>query len=109
MSKSKDQAIVFHDDNTLEIIDVVEADAEGVETKNALYPTSEAEVYLNRTRGAMTYVYNADLPTKLEAEKLKSMRRSTVLKRAFDFKTDDKLDFMKVLPYLIIAMLIVFK
>lgn len=108
MSK-RDQAIIFGDDGTLEILDVVEADSEGVETKRSLYPTSEASVYLNRTRGAMTYVYNADLPTKLEAEKLKNMRRSTVLKRAFDFKTDDKLDFMKVLPYLIIAMLIVFK
>ncbi|MDT2277702.1 hypothetical protein P7H20_26620 [Paenibacillus larvae] len=70
MSK-RDQAIIFGDDGTLEILDVVEADAEGVETKRSLYPTSEASVYLNRTRGAMTYVYNADLPTKLEAEKLK--------------------------------------
>lgn len=109
MAKSKDQAIIFHGDNTLEIVDVLEADAEGVETKNALYPTSEASVYLNRTRGAMTYVYNVCLPSRLEAEQLRNMRRSTVLKRAFDFKTDDKLDFMKVLPYLIIAMLIVFK
>lgn len=109
---AKDKVIVFDaEDNTCETFLVKDVSDEAIETERALYYRSDANItqHLDIKTGSIIYTVNLDKPAKQEASILKNLRRSTALKRLFEFNVADKPDYFKYVPYIIIALLIFFR
>ncbi|MCY7487903.1 hypothetical protein [Paenibacillus alvei] len=108
VNRKTDRAIVVEGQN-IQIVPVRDESAEALETQLGLLRKEDAQVYVDAS-GGLTYLYNVDLPAKVEAENLRNLRRSVALKRAFEFNTSEgKIDWMKIFPYIIVVMLILFK
>lgn len=108
---TKHIVVVFNQEhNTVLVEPVTDSNADCVETENNLYHLKDAKTYNDTAKGGLVHVFNADLPAMVEAANLKMLRRSTALKRVMDFdKPDGKTDWVKFLPWVVIAMLIMFK
>ncbi|MNW71049.1 hypothetical protein D3C74_506620 [compost metagenome] len=65
--------------------------------------------FLDIRNGYLIYTVSLDMPARMEAERLRQLRRSTAIKRMFEFNVKDKPDYFKYVPYVIIALLILFK
>lgn len=108
VNRKTDRAIVVEGQN-IQIVPVRDESAQALETSLGLLRKEDATIYVD-AQGGLTYMYNVDLPAKVEAEKLRELRRSVALKRAFEFNTNDgKIDWMKIFPYIIVVMLIIFR
>lgn len=101
---------VFNPDTqTLSVEDVIEMYSNQIETVNGVYTIEDSLRYFDEVNANMIYVFNADIPAKIESNNLKKLRRSTALTRIFDYDIKQKTDLMKFVPYVIIMMLIIFK
>lgn len=108
--QTKDQVIIFHEDNTMTFHPVLSQEGNMVETDTNLLDLKDAKTFLNASKGAMTYLFHLDLPAKIEAENLKNLRRSTALKRAFEFdRKTGEINWAAIMPYIIIILLVLFK
>lgn len=105
----KTKILLFNEDHTCEYLNVEEVSDEAVLTKNGMYNLDGLTKHIDTYNGNVMYVGKVDLPAKIEAANLRSLRKSTALKRMFEFNIQDKVDYMKFVPYIIIAMLILFK
>jgi hypothetical protein len=106
--KSKDQVIIFHDDQTITIHSVKEKMEDCVETDENILSLVDAKTRVNTTNGGIIYIFHLDLPAKVEAEKLKQLRRSVALKRALDFDKETGTDWAKFVPWIIAGLAIIF-
>lgn len=111
MARTMAKVVMFSEEGAeVSIEQVVDANAEIVETKSGIYALEYAKNYVDAKTGHLVYVFNADIPARVEAENLKRLRRSTVLNKLFDFERQSGggIDWVKVLPYIIILFMIVF-
>ncbi|MNW41492.1 hypothetical protein D3C74_186300 [compost metagenome] len=109
MAVKKDKCLIVNDDNTCELVNVQEVSDEAIVTDRGLFYLDGVTKMLDIRNGHLLYCANLDIPARIEAEKLRQLRRSTALKRIFEFNIKDKPDYFKYVPYVIIAMLILFK
>lgn len=110
MKTSKDKVLVFHEeDQTCEMLTVKDISDEAIETERGLYYLDAVKKSLDIRNGNLVYLVNVDMPARVEAQKLVQLRRSTALKRMFEFDVKDKTEWAKYLPYAIIVLLILFK
>ncbi|MDR4352532.1 hypothetical protein FOS02_28020, partial [Bacillus paranthracis] len=65
--------------------------------------------YYNETEGAISYMFNVDIPSKMEAEKLKTLRRSTAIKNLFKYDTQKSFNFEKMIPWVIVVLTLLLK
>ncbi|WP_103110842.1 hypothetical protein [Brevibacillus reuszeri] len=105
----KDKIIVFNDDQTCEMVAVKDISDQAIETERGLFYLDSVTKHLDIRNGNLLYCVNVDLPARVEAQKLRELRRSTALKRMMEFNIQDKTDWMKYFPYFIIILLILFK
>ncbi|RJG23297.1 hypothetical protein DQX05_13785 [Paenibacillus thiaminolyticus] len=106
---TKDKMLVFNDDHTCELLQVEEISDQAVLTKRGMYDLSGVSKHIDTANGYILYVANVDMPARIEAAQLRQLRKSTALKRMFEFNVQDKPDFFKYVPYILIALLILFK
>ncbi|MGG0208422.1 hypothetical protein ABEZ57_27680 [Bacillus mycoides] len=114
MFKKKGQAFSNHKayvirDNVMYVERIKCADSDVVETETAIYKTEDAQRYYNETEGAIAYVFNVDIPSKVEAEKLKILRRSTTIKNLFKYDTEKSFDFREMIPWAIVVLTLLLK
>lgn len=101
--------IVFDENrNICSIQRGVEIVSDSIETSEGIMMLSDAKIFTDEWNGHIYYIFNLDLPSKVEAENLKRLRRSTAVHNIFSYDTAKPFDFMKLLPYLIIIMMILF-
>lgn len=105
----KDKCLIVNEDQTVELVNVQDVSSEAVLTERGQFYLDGVKKFLDIRHGYILYVANLDMPARIEAEKLRDMRRSTALKRMFEFNVSDKPDYFKYIPYVIIALLILFK
>lgn len=105
----RDRLLLFNEDRTVELLQVEEISEEAVLTKRGMYNLDGLTKHIDTLNGYVMYVGNVDMPAKIEASKLRELRRSTALKRMFEFNIQDKPDYFKYVPYIIILALILFK
>jgi hypothetical protein len=104
------RAMIFNSEtNTFHVEKVVQIVGDKLETENDLYPIQNAVRYVNETDGHVVYVFNVDLPAKVEAQNLKLLRRSAALSRIFDYQVAKPFDIFKFMPWVAIILLILFK
>lgn len=102
--------VIFNEDSSTLIVDkVIDIDSDTIEMHGYILPLAKARTYVDPVHGVPVYVYNLDVPAALEAEHIKKLRRSTALKNMFQFERSSQLDIMKMLPYFIIVLLVLFK
>ncbi|PMS08591.1 hypothetical protein, partial [Trinickia caryophylli] len=78
-------------------------------TARGMFNFEETTKHIDIRNGGLVYMVKADLPARIEAAKLRELRRSVALKRMFEFQIAKKFDFMGLIPWIIIFMLILFK
>lgn len=105
---SNHKAYVVRDD-VMYVERVISADSDVVETETGIYKTDDAIRYYNETEGAISYMFNVDIPSKMEAEKLKTLRRSTAIKNLFKYDTQKSFNFEKMIPWVIVVLTLLLK
>lgn len=86
-------------------IDIV---ADQIESESGIYHLSDAQIFTDEWNGKIYYLFNAELPEKVEANKLKGLRRSNALARMFDYQVSKPMDMFKFMPWVAIILLILF-
>jgi hypothetical protein len=111
LKPTKHTVIVYSDDEKSVLIQpVLDHNAQVVETEGHIYHLQDAQTFVNQLNGGLVYTFKASIPSAVEAANLKSLRRSISLKRVFEYDRDTgKLDIMKLMPWLVIVILAVFK
>jgi len=79
-----------------------------IETKYGLYPKSDFEQYFDEDNNSIVYFSKIDLNAKLEAENLKTLRRSSALNNLFNYETKKQFDLVAFMPYIIIIVMAIF-
>ena len=102
--------LIRFDDGTVSLEDVICSDLDTIETKYRLLNVSETDKYVC-VDGFLVYTCNLDFSAKVESERLKSLRRSVAISNLFTVSSSSQkgFDLFKLLPYLIILVLILFK
>lgn len=107
---SKDLCVVFHPDGTCEVTKVEMSSSESVVTESGMYAFDDMQKFTNIRGGNILYLAGTvDLDSRIEAANLRQLRKSTALKRMFEYDVKDKTEIMKFLPWLAIVLLILFK
>lgn len=112
MAKTKfnEKVILFNENNSVSIQNVIDRNANCVETDTGIYWLQESKTFVDAEKGGMVHIFNVDIPAKVEAENLKKLRRSVVLRNVFKFdRSTGEVDWMKYMPYLVIILLVLFK
>lgn len=114
MFKRKGQSFSNHKayvirDNVMYVERVISADSDVVETETGIYKTDDAKRYYNETQGSISYMFNVDIPSKMEAEKLKTLRRSTAIKNIFKYDVKKEFDFREMIPWVIVVLTLLLK
>lgn len=91
---------------TYPVLDLINDD---LEYAHGFLPVADGKKFFDFSNGGLHFMYNLDLPAKVEAEKLKTLRRSVAIKNIFAFDKDKGFDLMGFLPWIIIMLLIFFK
>lgn len=99
-----DKVIIFNDDGTIEIHSCLEKFMNAIETDTDILRMEDAKKYVDVRSGGITYIFNADIPARMEAQNLKNLRRSSALRNAFSFDKPNNPDFVKI-GFAVIAIL----
>jgi hypothetical protein len=106
--KSNNCVMIFSGD-TVTIQDALALENGMLETEDDVLSVEGSKRFFDEKSGRVVHVYNLDLPAKIEAENLKRLRRSSALANVFSFQKDKKLDMNKLLPWLVVLAVIIFK
>lgn len=110
MAATKDKMLIIYDDRTCELLPVKEVADQHIETTKGLYPIEDTQTLFDTRNSNIVYVTNLNTEARVEAAKLKQLRRSTALLRMFEFDAKAKpFDMMSFMPWVIIIALLLFK
>lgn len=103
------KVLIFSElENTYQSKKVVSIDDNVIEFDDGLLTFGDSKKYYNELTGEVTYIYNLDIPTKLESGNLKTLRRSVALKNLFTYDKEQSFDLIKFIPYCIAIIAIIF-
>ena len=105
----KNHYVSIFTDDTMTTYPVLDMVSDDLEYEHGMLPVENAKKVFDFSTGGLHFIYNLDLPAKVEAEKLSTLRRSVAIKNIFAFDKDKGFDLMGFLPWLIIMLLIFFK
>ncbi|MNN32234.1 hypothetical protein D3C81_1459510 [compost metagenome] len=102
--------VVFNEQHNTVVVDkVIDNDSDTVEMHGYILPLENARTFVDPVHGTPVYIFHLDIPAAIEAEHLKKLRRSQALKNMFQFERSSSFDIMKMVPYFIIVLLVLFK
>jgi hypothetical protein len=105
----KDYRVSIVNGDVIETFKVVDIYQNTLEHEAGVLPLSDGVKYYDLSHGGIHFLYNVDLPAKVESENLKLLRRSTALKNIFAYDRNKKFDLIGLMPWLIIILLVLFK
>src|SRR5699024_4440161 len=97
----KHKTIEIFEDGSCNIEQVKDITEDLIETDGSIFPRDikYTKMYDNIS-GNIYYIYNLDLPAKIESEKIKKLRRSATLANIFDYNTGaKKFDLIGFMPW----------
>lgn len=103
------KVIIVNEDGSLTHHQVYGIDSGVIETDQALLEMADAKKYYDVTNAGFTYVFNLDLPARVEAENLKKLRRNTAINNLMKYDREKSLDIFKLLPWIITALALICK
>lgn len=102
------KVIIVFEDGSMEQQQVWGIDNGTIETENDILKLDDCTKYYNRTHAGFTYVFYMDLPAKVQAEELKELRRSKVIKNIMSYDRDQPFDIFKLMPWIITIVALMF-
>lgn len=107
LRRSTDRLLCIFDDGTVSIENVLGIDGNVLETTNRVLNICDLDKFVD-VSGSVFYATNLDIAARSESEDLKKLRRSIVVKNIFSYSGGKKLDLMGILPWIIVAISIIF-
>lgn len=101
--------LIFDENHNLTRHKVYGIDNGCIETEDNILELEGSIKYYDQTNGGFTYIYNLDLPAKVEAENLKKLRRNTAINNLFKYDREKGLDIFKLMPWIITIVALIFK
>ncbi len=103
------EILIFNQDTqTLSAEKGIDIVADTIETESGILELKDAKRYLDEWNQKTYYIFNVDIPAKVESANLKNLRRSTAITRMFDYDKKKPLDLVKMFPYIVIIIMVVF-
>ncbi|WP_116314944.1 hypothetical protein, partial [Escherichia coli] len=81
-------------DNQISSHKVIDIVGDSIEYDDGILTLADATKYYDISKSGMHYIFNLDVPAKLEAKNLKMLRRSQALNNIFKYERGKKFDFM---------------
>jgi hypothetical protein len=106
--KNHSVMVVNEEQGSIDILPVWNLSAETIETPDEMLRVADSKRFYNNQDGGFTYVFNMDIPARVEASNLVKLRRSEALKSMFDYDKGKGFDIMKVLPYVVAVCALIF-
>lgn len=105
----KDHSVlIFDENNSVTTYPVYLVDGDTLEYEDGILNLSDAHKVYNNNLGGFCYVYNLPTLTIVEAQQLRDLRRSKVIKNIMNFETEKSLDMMKLFPYIVAIVALIF-
>lgn len=104
----KNHKVIVFQDGSMTHHQVLGIDSGLIETEFDMLPVKDAVRYYDQTNAGFTYIFNLDLPSKVEAGTLKELRRSTAIKNIMSFDREKGFDVFKFMPYVIAVVALLF-
>lgn len=79
-----------------------------VECTSGMLSLSDAAIYTDEWNGQIVYLYNVDLPAKVEAENLKNLRRNAALSNIFNYTSAKPFDLFAFMPWVALIVSLFF-
>ena len=97
----RNMKVMFFDEErrTVSVENIKNVQGDTIESSNGLIHLGDADIYTDEWNGNIYYVYNCDLPGKVEVENLKKLRRSAALSNIFNYKSAKPFDLMGFMPW----------
>lgn len=109
LRRSNDRLLCIFDDGTVSVENVIGLDGNALESTNRVLDVSDLDKFID-VSGSVFYATNLDIAARSESEDLKKLRRSMVVKNIFSYSgKGKKLDIMSILPWIIVAISIIFR
>ena len=101
-STLKNMKVMFFDEErrTVSVENVKDVQGDSIESSTGLLHLNDAEIYTDEWNGNIYYLYNVDLPAKVEAENLKKLRRNAALSNIFNYSAAKPFDIMGFMPWI---------
>jgi hypothetical protein len=103
------RATIYTEEGDMMTYPVYDIAGDMIELDNQILKISDAQRYYDHNVDGIHYIFNLDLPAKVEAEELKKLRRSTAINNLFKYESKKGLDLMTLLPWLVIVLMVLFK
>ncbi len=104
------RATIFNQDGTCETYKVADViDGNHLELEHIVLNVSDSKQLFDTTTGGIHYYFNMDMPAKVEANNLSVLRRSMAIKNLFSYDVAKNFDMFKLLPWVVIILLVLFK
>jgi len=100
------QVICVHE-NKVDCQDVLDIHGNTIEVRDKMLILSDATQYIN-SNGGITYVYNLDLPSLIEAKNLKMLRRNVAITRIFEYDKEKPIAWGTVGAFAVAIIAILF-
>lgn len=84
-------------------------DSDVVEMEIVIYKMDDVKCYYNEIEGVIVYVFNVDIFSKVEVEKLKILRCVIIIKNIFKYDMEKFFDFKEMILWVIVVFILLFK
>lgn len=84
------------------VVDVL--DGKDVETPEGILPIEDAKKLYDASTGGITYIYNLDMPARVESTKLRELKRSVAIKNMMNYEKEKKFDLVNFMPWVIAVL-----
>lgn len=91
---------------TYPVIDIIE---DNLEYEHGILAVSDSKRFFDESIGGIHYMFNLDIPAKVEASNLVLLRRNAALNNIFKYDRFKKFDLIGFMPWFIIFALVLFK
>lgn len=97
----RNMKVMFFDEErrTVSVEPIKNIQGDSIESSNGLMHLSDASIFTDEWNGGTYYLFNVDLPAKVEAENLKKLRRSAALSNLFNYSSAKPFDLMGFMPW----------
>lgn len=103
------KVMVFDEDRrTVSVQCVKDVQGDTIESVNGILHLSEADIYTDEWNGEIVYLYNVDLPARVEVENLKKLRRNTALSNLFNYQAAKPFDLFGFMPWVALIISLFF-
>lgn len=104
----KNYEVMLFKNNSVTIHPVYNVNGGCIETDIDILPEEEGIKIYNETLGGFTYLFNIDMPAKVESENLKTLRRNVAIKNLMSYDKEKGIDLKIVMAYLVAISAIIF-